>query len=129
MPVGYSKLNRSTGYYTSLIKTLKSSNSKQALIPSQTLRNSAFCFARKQGQTSKIGHDRSGTGCPDNNTAENCQYGMNRGLDVVMRLLIDENVPSLGHRVNLLSANYKSVGVGFATHMKYGHVTVQEFSR
>jgi len=126
MPNRYSKLNRSTSYYTSLVATLKSAYPRNALTPSQTLHDSALCFAIKQGKTSSTGHDRSGTGCPDLNTAENCDYGMTTGIDVVMHLLIDEDVSSLGHRKNILNSRYKSLGVGFATHAKYGHVTVQE---
>ncbi len=59
---------------------------------------------------------------------ENCSYGHIDPLGVVISLLIDEDIPSLGHRFNILSPSFKRIGVGFAPHKVYGINCVQEFS-
>ncbi|MDA0729270.1 MAG: CAP domain-containing protein [Bacteroidetes bacterium] len=127
-PPRYSPLDKSTSYYQGLLRELRSRPSIAPLQPSEELKASASCFAAAQGQTSQTGHDRSGTGCPELNTGENCDYGMDTGKDIVMHLLVDEDVPSRGHRKNILDPSYISLGVGHASHQRYGKVTVQEFS-
>ena len=129
MPSRWRALDKSTSYYQGLRSELSSLKPTHALVPSSRLKDSAACFAQAQGKTGKTGHNRAGTGCPDLNTAENCDYGMDSGEDVVMHLLIDENVASLGHRKNLLNPDYFSIGVGHSMHAEYGQMTVQEFSR
>ena len=129
MPDRYSALDKSTQFYRGLLQELSKMRPTHALLPSNRLQHSAACFARAQGRSGATGHNRSGTGCPDLNTAENCDYGMNAGEDVVMHLLIDEDIPSLGHRKNLLNPEYFTIGVGHGTHARYGQMTVQEFSR
>ena len=128
MPSRYRALDKTTSYYQGLRSELSKRKATHALVPTERLKDSATCFAQAQGKTGKTGHNRSGTGCPDLNTAENCDYGMNSGEDIVMHLLIDEDVSSLGHRKNLLNPDYFSIGVGHGVHAKYGHMTVQEFS-
>jgi uncharacterized protein YkwD len=60
---------------------------------------------------------------------ENCSYGKSSPVEVVVQLLIDEEVPSLGHRKNILSGTFKKIGVGFAPHRSFlGVNCVQEFS-
>lgn len=46
--------------------------------------------------------------------AENAAWGYPTGLDVVLGWIIDHNVPSLGHRKNLLSGSYSHVGIGLS---------------
>jgi len=46
--------------------------------------------------------------------AENAAWGYQTGLDVVLGWIIDHNVPSLGHRINLLNGAYTQVGIGKA---------------
>jgi len=128
-PSRYAPLDRSSIYYQGLLRELRSRPSIAPLKPSAELKASALCFASAQGQTSQTGHDRSGTGCPESNSGENCDYGMDTGKDIVMHLLVDEGVPSLGHRENILEPSYRTIGVGHASHRRYGKVTVQEFSR
>jgi len=45
-----------------------------------------------------------------------------------MALLIDDDVPSRGHRKNILNSKYTQVGVGLATgHATYNRVLVTDF--
>jgi len=128
-PKRYASLDKSNEYYQGLVRELRTRSSLEPLKPSPELKASASCFASAQGQTSRTGHDRSRTGCPELNTGENCDYGMRTGRDIVMHLLVDEGVPSLGHRENILEPSYRTIGVGHAPHRRYGTVTVQDFSR
>lgn len=128
-PKRYASLDKSNEYYQGLVRELRSRSALDPLKPSAELKASASCFASAQGQTSQTGHDRTGTRCPKLNTGENCDYGMDTGKDIVMHLLVDEGVPSLGHRENILRPSYRTIGVGHAPHRRYGKVTVQEFSR
>ena len=128
-PKRYASLDKSNEYYQGLVRELRSRSALDPLKPSAELKASASCFASAQGQTSRTGHDRSRTGCPELNTGENCDYGMRTGRDIVMHLLVDEGVPSLGHRENILNPSYRTIGVGHAPHRRYGKMTVQQFSR
>lgn len=128
-PKPYASLDKSNDYYQGLLRELRSRPSTGPLKPSALLKASASCFAAAQGQTHETGHDRSRTSCPELNTGENCDYGMHTGKDIVMHLLVDEGVTSLGHRKNILNPTYKVIGVGHAPHRRYGVMTVQEFSR
>ncbi len=89
------------------------------------------------GKTGKIGHKSTdGTKtfvrikryAKGGYMGENCAYGPSDPLAIVMQLLVDDGVPSLGHRKTILSSNYKFVGIAIEPHKKYGHNCVQDFS-
>ena len=44
---------------------------------------------------------------------------MHTGKDIVMQLLIDHDVPSLGHRINCLNKEYTKIGVSVQPHIKW----------
>ncbi len=46
--------------------------------------------------------------------AENAAWGYTTGESVVIGWIVDSNVPSLGHRINLLNGSYTQVGLGLA---------------
>jgi uncharacterized protein YkwD len=48
--------------------------------------------------------------------AENCSYGFDGALDILMQLLIDEDIADLGHRKNLLASAYNYIGIHIAPH-------------
>ena len=58
---------------------------------------------------------------------ENCSYGYNDSESIVMSLLIDEGVASLGHRKNILSKDFKRVGVAIGKHPTYKYCAVMDF--
>jgi hypothetical protein len=43
---------------------------------------------------------------------------------IVASMLIDDGVPSRGHRQNLLDARFKVIGVAIGPHPSYGHMCV-----
>lgn len=101
-------------YKKSLIEAMNNMAPLPAVQPSPELTSFAQCFAKESGITGKTGHDRRQ--CKGGYFAECCSYGMSTGKDIVMQLLIDHNVTSLGHRKICFTQSYLSVGVGFYTH-------------
>lgn len=69
--------------------------------------------------TKKLKHDLVG---------ENCGYIRTHALDFVMDLLIDEDVPSLGHRKNILSNMYAYTGVSIKKFKDGEYCLIQIFS-
>lgn len=55
-------------------------------------------------------------------------YGSDDPTDIVAQLLIDDGVPSRGHRKNILNKEFKIVGVAFGPHTKFKNMTVQNFA-
>ena len=60
-------------------------------------------------------------------SAENCSYGYSDALGVVMQLLLDNGVPILIHRRNILNPRYKVVGVSIQPHKAFGFNCVIDF--
>lgn len=133
----YETTHGSDSYLKSLKETLNNQASKPVFQPSQNLSKAADYHAKDMGQTGKIGHQSSnGTKTFDRirkyakggYMAENCSYGFSDAYGIVMQLLVDKGVPSLGHRKSILSTNYKAVGVAIRPHKTYRFNCVQDFS-
>lgn len=127
-------MNKNNSYVKSLLKTLETTDGREALIPSKSLHTIAKAHAVSFGKSGKTGHgnfdkrfDKYFNHCTCA-IAENCDYGNAEALDIVMSLLIDEGVSNLGHRKNLLNAAYKNIGVSISTHKKYRQSCVMDFS-
>ncbi len=119
---------RKSSYYQSLLKDLAAASPLPPLKPDEALFVAARCHAIQSGITGYVGHQRSKS-CDGTLIyhAECCQYGWNDALHVVMSLLIDENIPNLGHRKILLTG-FTHIGVGTRPHKSYGINTVLDFS-
>lgn len=122
-----------TPYLNSLIVQLNRIKYTKPLKHKLWLRIMAKTHARKSGKNGHTGHANFDRRLAINlrlrgGVGENCSYGIKDPLGVVISLLIDENVPNLGHRFNIFSPSYKRVGVGYAPHNAYGINCVQEFS-
>ncbi|KAM3127178.1 hypothetical protein pb186bvf_020733 [Paramecium bursaria] len=59
---------------------------------------------------------------------ENISSGQRSGLTSIIDLLVDDNVPSRGHRKNIFVKDYKFVGIDNGLHKKYGFVFVYGFA-
>lgn len=116
---GNSKLI-SSEYFTGLLRFLEKKQSMPLLYPERTLFESARCHAETSGVAGYIGHNRRTKACRDLETfmGECCQYGYQDPLSIVMDLLIDEGVPSLGHRI-ILFKPHTQIGVSIQPHKKY----------
>lgn len=111
--------NSSPGKYeASLIKTLKSMKPLNPLAFDETLYEFAKCYSKEMGDKGAVGHKRKK--CKNGNFAECCSYGMSTGREVVLQLLIDDDVPSLGHRKICLAEHYSKIGVSVYPHKVYG---------
>ncbi len=117
-----------TYYFKSLVDTLLTLAPMQMLYPDKACFISAKSHAYQSGITGYVGHERK---APDSKLkkhyyGECCDYGHKDALEIVLSLLIDEGIPSLGHRDICLS-NYSKVGVSIQPHKKYGTNTVLDF--
>jgi uncharacterized protein YkwD len=117
-----------TFYYKSLMNTLLKMGPCQVLYPDNACFTSAKCHAYNSGITGYVGHERKTKACKTKTHfyGECCDYGHDNPLDVVLSLLIDEGIPSLGHRAVCLG-NYSMIGVSIQPHIKYGHNAVLDF--
>ncbi len=116
-------------YVTSLIKDLEKAKASDAFAPMNDLYGEAKNHAGDMGKSGNIGHNTSkGENFQKRIVTlkktytvvfENCQYGYDKALDVVMDLLIDEGITDYGHRKALLNSSLQYVGVSFQKHKKF----------
>ncbi|MEQ9405301.1 MAG: CAP domain-containing protein [Cyclobacteriaceae bacterium] len=114
-------------YFTSLTKELKTMKPVGIMYPDREMYELARCWADESGEKGLIGHDREE--CPKGYSGENCAYGYDTGLEIVVKLLIDEGVKDLGHRINLLYPDWKGMGAAISEHKDYRFCAVQNFAR
>jgi len=131
--------NQATGsdaYVSSLETDLKATSGLAMLQPEKSLMEAAAYHANDMSTNNFFDHTSSdGTSFGNrvysfyggNAIAENISAGMGTALGVVLQLLVDDGLPRLGHRKNILGANYKAIGVKTATHKTWRTVTVQDF--
>ena len=121
-----------------LYNQLLNENSFDIFLPSKGLSQAAKDHALDQSKTGGLGHTGSDGSQPfdrmnkygnwDGYAGENISYGRNDGLGIILQLLIDDGVPSRGHRVNILNPNFNIVGVGIDKHSQYGYVCVIDYA-
>lgn len=109
----------------SLILDLNASKACGAYSPDSSLTQIAECFQTELATSGKTGHDRKK--CSEDYLAENCSFGKSTAKDIVLQLLIDEGIASLGHRKNILNEKYTQIGVAFGEHKKYRNCCVMDF--
>jgi uncharacterized protein YkwD len=111
----YGDYVKNSSYRQSLMNLLNYMQPIEPLYFDNEAYKNAKCFAIEQGKAGTTGHTR--IACKDGNYAECCSYGMDTGKDIVLQLLIDHDVPSLGHRINCLNKAYTKVGVSVQKHI------------
>ena len=129
-------LTGNSSYVASLKRDLQQVKNRPMLYPEKNLCATAAMHAIDMGTKGMTGHNSSdGTACftrigkyyKCGNAAENCSYGYSDALDIVMQLLIDDGLPSVGHRVNILNATYNAMGTSIKIHKTYRYNCVQDF--
>jgi uncharacterized protein YkwD len=119
----------------SLFRELKKTGDLVPLTPGEDLTAVAQGHATASGQSGHVGHKdfnkRYGPlmGNPYGHVGENCSYGFDQAIDIVLMLLIDEGVKDLGHRKNILNEGFNSVGVAIRPHKRYRVNCVTSFGR
>lgn len=129
--------NKSNGYISSLYSDLASVQNLPMLVPDALLCKSAAYHSQDMGNSGRTGHNSSdGTDCfariarfgyKAGYRAENCSYGYGDAIGIVMQLLVDEGVSSLGHRKNILGPRYVAIGVSIKPHSGYRFNCTQDF--
>lgn len=111
---------KQSSYYRSLLEFLKNKKPMPLLDPEKSLFESAKCHAETSGRTGYVGHNRRSAACKSIQTfmGECCQYGYQDPLSIVMDLMIDEGIPSLGHRI-ILFKPHTQIGVSIQPHKSY----------
>lgn len=120
------------------IKELQAAKPLSPLDPKKGLTLAARDHAKDQEETGETGHtgsDRSTAEARINRygkwgitAGENIDYGSGDAKRIVTSLLIDDGVPSRGHRRNLLNGSFKFVGVAVGTHRVFRNVCVMDFA-
>ena len=130
------KLTGNSSYVTSLKRDLSQTKDLPMLYPEKNLCETAKYHAVDMGTHNMTGHNSSdGTSFSQrlkkyyssSFCGENCSYGYSDALDIVMQLLIDEGVTSLGHRTNILNPKYNAMGTSIQPHKYYSYNCVQDF--
>lgn len=105
------------------------------LCPEQGLCQSAKAHAKDMYDNDFFSHNSNdGTNCfgrigkyyQASAQAENIAAGRSDALLIVMQWLIDEGVPSLGHRKNILNPAYEAIGVCTGKHKSWGYCSVMD---
>jgi hypothetical protein len=113
-------------YLTTLVDYMYRMHPVCALLPNQRQFENARCHAQSSGVSGYVGHERQSSECRKEFRGESCAYGNSDPLRIVLQLLIDRGVSSLGHRYMCLGI-YTEVGIANAPHSVYGTNTVLNF--
>jgi len=114
-------------YYKSLVRQMNSMEPLGILQPNQDCFASASCHAETAGRSGYVGHDRQSEKCRKvkRYNGECCSYGTSDPVGIVVTLLVDEDVESLGHR-EILLGKYTKIGVAKRAHAEYRTNTVMD---
>ena len=118
----------SSPYFLSLLSDMDKMQPIALLGPDSLCFVSAFCHASVSGKTGYVGHTRTkACNAVKYYSGECCDYGNSTALDIVLSLMIDERVESLGHRKACFNTYYKVIGVSIQPHKIYNYNTVLDF--
>ena len=121
-----------SSYSKSLVRTLKSATPLPPLNENLHLSKMALDYSIEAGKRGWTDHVRTDARfkkyAPEFDlTGENLQFGSEDALSMVMDLLIDQDVRSLGHRKNILDPEFTEVGVAFGKHKTFETIGVMVF--
>jgi uncharacterized protein YkwD len=120
------------------IKDLRETPPCRPLRLEPLLSKSALDHVRDQGPTGRMGHEGSRGetlktrvqryGLKYRAIGENISYGPDSAEDVIMQLIIDDGVPSRGHRKNILHPRFNAAGAACGPHQRFDNFCVIDFA-
>lgn len=121
-------------YTKSLINDLQEVKDLPMLIPETDLYKAARGHALQSGRTGHTGHKGFKSRYKPlmqkyMAVGENCYYGSQSAMEIVIKLMIDEGIKDLGHRKNMFDRGYNSIGVSIKPHKVYQYNCVMSFGR
>lgn len=120
------------------IRALRQQQPQPALRWSKGLWRAARDHAKDQGPRGATGHDGSDGSSMDTRirrygswsgtAAENIDYGSANARDVLISLIVDDGVPSRGHRRNIYNPNIRVMGGACGPHTRYRVMCVLDYA-
>jgi hypothetical protein len=93
---------------------------------------------KDQGRSGKVGHAGEDQSTPSERVerygewkktvGENISYGSDVPREIVIQLLIDDGVPSRGHRENILNPQFHVAGAAIGPHKEFRHMCVMDLA-
>ena len=124
-------------YIKSLIEDLSRIKDLPMLTPNESLFKAAEFHANDLGRSGTFQHESTDGSSPSQRMkrygfnycicAENIYAGQEDALGVLIVLLIDEGLADVGHRKNILCADFDEIGVSRRPHKIYNYNVVQDF--
>jgi uncharacterized protein YkwD len=119
------------------IAAMKAQAPRAPLSPLEALALAARDHVKDTGPKGTVGHQGSDGSDPMTRVrryaknlycGENISYGPASARSIVIQLLVDDGVPSRGHRANIMRKEYGSIGVSIGGHKIYGAMCVVDFA-
>lgn len=128
----YLKNKKESRYSKSLRRDLAKIKGLPLFYPEEDLYRVSLAHAISSGKKGTTGHQGfekrySPILGKYREVAENCAYGFDTAADILIELMIDEGIPDLGHRKNLLHPTHNSIGVSIQPHKRFGNNCVMSF--
>jgi len=132
------RLSEGTKAVDEAIAFLKRQSPFRPFSASKGLSQAAKDQAKDQGKTGATGHDGSDGSSPfvrmnrygkwKKTAGENCAYGPDNARQIVIQLIVDDGVPSRGHRLNIFNSAFGTVGIAVGPHPRFGFVCVMDLA-
>ncbi|HEX9973299.1 MAG TPA: CAP domain-containing protein [bacterium] len=120
------------------IRFLKKVNPVAPLYHSAGMSRAAMDHVQDQGRKGTFGHRGSDGSQPADRVSrygkwletvgENISYGRDVARDIVIGLIVDDGVPSRGHRNNIFNPQFRIVGIACGAHKTFGTMCVMNFA-
>jgi hypothetical protein len=132
------RVRASKGATREAVDFLRKTQPLAPLAWSDGISRAAMSHVEDTGARGSVGHSGSRGQSPwqrmarfgqwSGSAAENISYGVRDARSIVISLIIDEGVPSRGHRRNIFGSGFRVAGVATGGHAKYGIMCVMDFA-